>query len=188
MKFFLPEWATCCWGSVETGNSCIWKRRNKKKVSVCPTWHSNEVPGRWGAILAAVNLQQSRLEAMLQVSLSFKPLFLWMFVRPCSSNRVKPSYTHTHTLSLYSDVMLILHFRKSWISTALGNIVIIRNTVSQRSLSPPTWSDPLLPGAHNKLIPGQIKGELGEVPHTRVRKAGDPRTERWKTKHKRKEL
>lgn len=57
--------------------------------------------------------------------------------------------------------------------------------MSQRGLSPLPWSDSLLPGAHNKLIPGQIKGELGEVSHTRVGKSGDPRTERWKTKHTR---
>lgn len=57
-------------------------------------------------------------------------------------------------------------------------MIIIRSPVSETGLSAPARSDSLLPGAHNKLIPGQIKGELGEVSHTLVGKTGDPRTER----------
>lgn len=35
-----------------------------------------------------------------------------------------------------------------------------------------------LPGTHNKLIPGQVKGELGEISHIGLGKRGDPWTER----------
>lgn len=43
------------------------------------------------------------------------------------------------------------------------------------------WIYCFLPGAHNKLIPGQVKGELGVISHPRVGKSGDPRTESWDT-------
>lgn len=39
------------------------------------------------------------------------------------------------------------------------------------------WIYCFLPGAHNKLIPRQVKGELGVISHTGVGKSGDPRTE-----------
>lgn len=44
---------------------------------------------------------------------------------------------------------------------------------------PERGRDSFLPGAHNKLIPGQVKGELGVVSHTGVGESGDPRTEFW---------
>lgn len=43
------------------------------------------------------------------------------------------------------------------------------------------WIYCFLPGAHNKLIPRQVKGELGVISHAGVGKSGDPRTEGWDT-------
>lgn len=50
------------------------------------------------------------------------------------------------------------------------------------------WIYSFLPGTHNKLIPRQVKGELGVVSHAGVGESRHPWTESWRQKKEREKL